>query len=197
MLPSFQVNEKKFRWQKLSIECNNLTKEIGNLKIFFQKLQTSAFLRPLAPSSWKMSAIGPPSPLKMADVLYGWHLASNFALQNVHRKPTTIWRISLKFNTQYMRNLIMIYLFKMEYGMMKFLAKSFIYHKYMYCKIFFWISSMHKEDHFCNWICDFVEKVLFLWSKMNWKVMASAWRNFKHIFCRPLFTIVFRPPQNI
>jgi hypothetical protein len=37
-----------------------------------------------------MSAIGPPSPLKMADVLYGWHLASNFALQNVHRKPTTI-----------------------------------------------------------------------------------------------------------
>ena len=30
-------------------------------------------------------------------------------------------------------------------------------------------------------------------SKMNSKKMASAWRNFKNIFSRPLFTIIFRP----
>ena len=28
---------------------------------------------------------------------------------------------------------------------------------------------------------------------LNLKKMASAWRNFKNIFSRPLFTIIFRP----
>ena len=67
-----------------------LIEKIGNLKGFFQKFQTLAFLILLAHSNWQMSTIGYPPTPKMADVLFGWPFASNFALQNVHRKPTTI-----------------------------------------------------------------------------------------------------------
>ena len=141
-----------------------LVEKIGNSKRF----QTPAFLRPLAHLNWQMPTIGPPSPLKMADVLYGWPFASNFALQNVHRKPTTIWRISLKFNTKFLRNLTMVYLVKTEYGWNFWIKVLFtLRHKYIYHKVIFWIPSIRKEDHFCNWIFDFVEKASFLWSKMS------------------------------
>ena len=42
-------------------------------------MQTLAFLRPLAPSSRQNSAILTPSPLKTADVIYGWPLGWNQA----------------------------------------------------------------------------------------------------------------------
>ena len=60
-------------------------------------------------------------------------------------------------------------------------------------KIFFWNPSMRKKGHFYYWICNFVQKSSFLWSKKNYLKMACAWRNFKNIFSRPLFTIIFRP----
>ena len=58
---------------------------------------------------------------------------------------------------------------------------------------FFWNSSMSNIGNFYYWICNFVKKSSFLWSKMNYKKMACAWRNFKIFFSRPLFTIIFRP----
>ena len=54
------------------------------------------------------------------------------------------------------------------------------------------IPSIRKEGHSCYWIYNFVQKYSFLLSKMNYKKMASARSNFKNIFSRPLFTIIFR-----
>ena len=45
---------------------------------------------------------------------------------------------------------------------------------------------MREDSYFYYWICDFPQK-------MNYKKMASTWRNFKYIFSRPLYTIIFRP----
>jgi hypothetical protein len=56
----------------------------------------------------------------------------------------------------------------------------------------FFLNCSMVIGHFYYWICNFVENSSFLWSKMNYKKMVCTWRNFKIIFSRPLFTIIFR-----
>ena len=72
---------------------------------------------------------------------------------------------------------------------MKFVAYSFIHYMYIHHKKYFWNSSMRKA---------FFRPPLFSKTKLRqptgqtWK-RPRAWRNFKNIFSRPLFTIIFRP----
>ena len=52
---------------------------------------------------------------------------------------------------------------------------------------------MRKEGHFYYRIYNFVEKCFFYKVKNIFRKRLCAWRNFKNIFSRPLFTIIFRP----
>ena len=70
----------------------------------YQKLQTSAFFRPLAPSSWPTLAIGIPLPPKKANVLYGW---PQFVFFNMPKKSlcmyVTLKKGSLEYETVYQK----------------------------------------------------------------------------------------------
>ena len=93
-----------------------------------------------------------------------------------------------QLDTWYVSHSIVTYPVKMEYGWNLWLKSSFMIR---YTTIFFyWNPSMGKEGHFYYWICIFRPKSSLLWSK--WKG-PCAWKNFKNIFSRPLFTIIFRP----
>ena len=92
----------------------------------------------------------------------------------------------LYFNTQYMTNSTLVSPVKMEYGWnfsisgLKMMMKSGL------GKIF--LKFLHALTML------FLLLNLYFWSKFSNKSdMVSAWRNFKNIFSRPLFTIIFRP----
>ena len=89
-------------------------------------------------------------------------------------------------NTQYMSNPTIVCLVKMEYGWnlsisgLKMMIKSGI------GKLF--LKFLHALTML------FLLLNLYFWSKFsNKNEMVSAWRNFKNIFPRPLFIIIFRP----
>ena len=90
------------------------------------------------------------------------------------------------FNTRYMTNSTLVSLVKMEYGWnfsisgLKMMMKSGL------GKIF--LRFLHALTMV------FLLLNLYFWSKFsNKNDMVRAWRNFKNIFPRPLFIIIFRP----
>ena len=96
------------------------------------------------------------------------------------------WLMQSILNTPYMTNSTQVSPVKMEYGwnfsisglkmMMKSgLGKIFLKFLYALTMLFLLLN-------------------LYFWSKFsNKNDMVSAWRNFKNIFLRPLFIIIFRP----
>ena len=97
-----------------------------------------------------------------------------------------IWIAYCSLNTQYMTNSTLVSPVKMEYGWnfsifgLKIMMKSGL------GKIF--LKFLHALTML------FLLLNLYFWSKFsNKNDMVSAWRNFKNIFPRPLFIIIFRP----
>ena len=74
----------------------------------------------------------------------------------------------------------------------KIVSKSFIYYMYMHHKKKLKFLHWQKRS-FLYWICSFGKNPPFYEvKKIFWKRLC-AWRDFKNIFSRPLFTIIFRP----
>ena len=84
------------------------------------------------------------------------------------------------------KNMIICYPVKMEYGWNFSISGLNIMIKSGLGKIF--LKFLHALTML------FLLLNLYFWSKFsNKNDMVSAWRNFKYIFSRPLFTIIFRP----
>ena len=95
-------------------------------------------------------------------------------------------KINLHFNTQYMTNSTLVFPVKMEYGWNFSISGLKIMMKSGLGKIF--LKFLHALTML------FLLLNLYFWSKFsNKNDMVSAWRNFKNIFPRPLFIIIFRP----
>ena len=94
--------------------------------------------------------------------------------------------LQIKLNTSYLTDSYIVFTLKIEsvpkttiFGL-KMMVKSGL------GKIFFKFLHAHTMS--------FLLLNLYFWSKLsNKNDMVSAWRNFKNIFPRPLFIIIFRP----
>ena len=71
--------------------------------------------------------------------------------------------------------------------------KTFIHFSFtIHCHIYFWNPSKRKKVYFCYRILVFRAKSLLLEVNQYFQKRLYAWKNFKNIFSRPLFTVIFR-----
>ena len=113
---------------------------------------------------------------------------SEKATKDEKNLPLQIWRywVASNFNTQYMTNSTLVSPVKMEYGWNFSISGIKMMTKSGPGKIF--LKFLHALTML------FLLLNFYFWSKFsNKNDMVSTWRNFKNIFPRPLFIIIFRP----
>jgi len=111
-----------------------------------------------------------------------WHQPDTEASANMY-----LLIVNGPINTQYSRNSTIVYPLNMEYGW-KFWLKGFMYTHH---KLFFEISPCAKHVIFISEFDNFGKNHPLYDKKNIFLISACAYRNFKNIFSRPLFIIIF------